>query len=137
MVYEVGRRHGYQLDRGHVMEFLGFAGASMTGQVVEDVARKLLGGIFKKIGGRTAGSVAGAATGSAVTFATTYALGTVAQAYYGTGRTLSMDQVRSQFASTVEKAKGMYAQYAPQVEQKAQELDPSKLLSMVRGGASV
>ena len=35
MVYRIGKRHGYDLDRGHVTELLGAAGVGLTSQVVD------------------------------------------------------------------------------------------------------
>jgi uncharacterized protein (DUF697 family)/tellurite resistance protein len=133
MVYGVGKAYGVTLDRGHVKEFIATVGVGMTSQVVENFARNLLGGFARKLGGKTAGKLVGAATGAAMTFATTYAMGQVAKQYYSGGRRLSSVDLRALFAREVERAKGLYAQYRPQVEQSARNTDASQLLGMVRG----
>lgn len=133
MVYGVGKAYGVTLDRGHVKEFIATVGVGMTSQVVENFARNLLGGFARKLGGKTAGRLVGAATGAAMTFATTYAMGQVAKQYYSGGRKLSSVDLRALFAREVERAKGLYAQYRPQVEQSARNTDASQILGMVRG----
>ncbi len=55
MVYRIGRQHGFELDRGHIRDFLATVGVGMTSQVVEGYARKLLGGLLGKL---TGGSMA-------------------------------------------------------------------------------
>jgi uncharacterized protein (DUF697 family) len=133
MVYGVGKAYGVTLDRGHIKEFIATVGVGMTSQVVENLARNLLGGFARKIGGKTAGKLVGTATGAAMTFATTYAMGQVAKQYYAGGRKLSSVDLRTLFTREVERAKGLYTQYRPQVEQSARNTDASQILSMVRG----
>ncbi len=132
MVYGVGEKFGHTLDRGHIKEFLATVGVGMTGQVLENVARKFLGKFIGKAAGKTVGNLAGAAAGPALTFATTYALGMVAKRYYAAGRTFSTADLRNQFSGTVEQAKGLYDQYRPQVESSAKSLNITKVLDMVR-----
>jgi uncharacterized protein (DUF697 family) len=133
MVYGVGKSYGVSLDRGHIKEFIATIGVGMTSQVVENFARDLLGGLAKKFLGKTAGKVVKTATGAAMSFATTYALGQVAKQYYAGGRTLSAVDLRSLFSREVDRAKGLYTQYRPQVEQSARNTDASQILAMVRG----
>jgi uncharacterized protein (DUF697 family)/tellurite resistance protein len=133
MVYGIGKAHGVTLDRGHIKEFIATVGVGMTSQVVENIARSLLGGFARTIGGKTAGKLVGTATGAAMTFATTYAMGQVAKQYYAGGRRLSSVDLRALFGREVERAKGLYAQYRPQVEQSARNTDASQILGMVRG----
>lgn len=131
MVYRIGKRHGYELDRGHIKEFAATAGLGLTSQVVEGFARKLLKGVLGK---GMVGGVANQVVASAFSFASTYALGKVAQAYYGGGRTLGAVQLKALFDDTVAKAKGMHAQHLPSIRQKAAGLDLPALLSEVRSG---
>lgn len=131
MVYRIGKRHGYELDRGHIKEFAATAGLGLTSQVVEGFARKLLKGVLGK---GLVGGVANQAVASAFSFASTYALGKVAQAYYSGGRTLSSVQLKSLFDDTVAKAKGIHAQHAPAIREKAAGLNLPALLSEVRSG---
>ncbi|MEY3142773.1 MAG: hypothetical protein RLY21_1266 [Planctomycetota bacterium] len=133
MVYGVGKAYGVSLDKGHIKELIATVGVGMTSQVVEGFARDLLGGLAKKFLGKTAGKVVGVATGAAMSFATTYALGQVAKQYYAGGRKLSSVDLRALFSREVERAKGLYAQHRPQIEQSARTLDPRQILSMVRG----
>jgi len=133
MVYGVGKAYGVSLDRGHIKEFIATIGVGMTSQVVEGFARDLLGGFAKKLLGKQAGKLVSASTGAAMSFATTYALGQVAKQYYAGGRKLSSVDLRAIFGREVERAKGLYAQYRPQVEEQARTVEPQKLLAMVRG----
>ena len=133
MVYGVGKAYGVSLDKGHIKELIATVGVGMTSQVVEGFARDLLGGLAKKFLGKTAGKVVKTATGAAMSFATTYALGQVAKQYYAGGRKLSSVDLRAIFGREVERAKGLYTQHRPQIEQSAKTLDPRQILTMVRG----
>ena len=134
MVYGVGKSYGVSLDRGHIKEFIATIGVGMTSQVVENFARDLLGGLAKKFLGKTAGKFVKTATGAAMSFATTYALGQVAKQYYAGGRKLSSVDLRALFSREVERAKGLYTQHRPEIEQSARTLDAKQVLAMVRGG---
>lgn len=133
MIYGVGKAYGISLDKGHIKELIAAVGVGMTSQVVEGFARDLLGGLAKKFLGKTAGKMVGVATGAAMSFATTYALGQVAKQYYAGGRKLSSVDLRALFGREVERAKGLYVQHKPQIEQSARTLDPRQILTMVRG----
>ena len=132
LVYTIGTRYGYQLDGGHVREFLAVLGVGMTSQILEGVVRKFLGSLTKRVGRHMMGDLSGAATGAAITFAATYGLGMAAKKYYASGRNLSMADVKTLFAQSSEEAKGLYLRYAGQVEQSAKSTNVSNLLSMVR-----
>jgi uncharacterized protein (DUF697 family)/tellurite resistance protein len=133
MVYEIGKRHGYTLDRGHVKELIATVGVGMTSQVVENFARNLLGGLAKKYLGKGAGKLVGTATGAMMSFATTYALGQVAKQYYAGARTLSNVDLKSIFTREVERAKTLYPQHQSAIETSARKTDVSSLLATVRG----
>ena len=79
MVYRVGKSYGHELGRGHIKELLAAAGLGLTSQVVEGYARKLLGGLFGKVGGGLAKGVGNQVASSAMSFATTWALGKLAK----------------------------------------------------------
>lgn len=132
MVYRIGRSHGFELDRGHVKDFIAAAGAGLTGQYLEGVARKVVGGLLGALGGRVAGGLGRGATGMAFSFATTYALGQVAKRYYATGRTMSAATLREAFEATLAQAKGLQARYAPRIEEQARSLDVAKVVELVR-----
>jgi uncharacterized protein (DUF697 family)/tellurite resistance protein len=134
LVYEVGLAHGYALDRGHVTELLATVGAGVTGQAVEQVGRRILGGILGSIGGRMLGGLGRQAVSSGVAFATTYALGRVAQEYYGSGRRLDAAQLRTVFDRLLGEARGLAGQYAPQIAERARTVDVSAISSLVRRG---
>jgi uncharacterized protein (DUF697 family)/tellurite resistance protein len=133
MVYGIGKAHGYELDRGHIRDFLGTLGVGLTSQYVEEIGRKLVGGLLKKVGGRMLGGLGRGATGAAFSFATTYALGHVAKQYYASGRTLSMEQLKQTFGSLAGEAKTLQARYAGEIEQKARTIDVAQLASLVKG----
>ena len=133
MVYRIGKQHGHELSRGHIAELLGAAGIGLTSQVVEGYARKLLGGLLGRIGGGLARKAGNQLASSAMSFATTYALGKLAQRYYAGGRTLSGMQLRDAFSSLLTDAQTLHSRYAGEIQQKARTVNPSQLLSVVRG----
>lgn len=132
MVYRVGKAHGYELDRGHIKDLLAAMGVGLTGQYLEDIGRKLIGGLFGKVAGGLVGSLARGATGAAFSFATTYALGQVAKRYYAGGRTMNTQMLKDAYTSMLGQARGMQAQYMPQIQQQARTVDVSKIVQMVR-----
>ena len=46
LVYRIGQAHGYQLDTGHIKDFLATVGVGLTSQYLEQAGRKLLGGLL-------------------------------------------------------------------------------------------
>lgn len=108
----------------------------LTSQYLEQVGRKLLGGLLGKAAGKTFGKVGGAATGMAFSFATTYALGQVAKRYYADGRTMSTAMLRDAFQSLLGPAKQMQANYLPQIQQKAATLDAGQIMALMRGNTN-
>jgi uncharacterized protein (DUF697 family)/tellurite resistance protein len=133
LVYNIGQAHGYQLDSGHVKDFLATVGVGLTSQYLEQAGRKLLGGLLGKVGGGMLGGLGRQAVSSGMSFATTYALGHVAKRYYAGGRVLSAQMLKDAYASTLQQAQGLQAQYLPAMREQARTLDTGKLLSMVRG----
>jgi len=132
MVYRVGQAYGFELDRGHIKDLLATLGVGLTGQYVEQIGRKLIGGLLKTVGGGLLGGLGSVATGAGFSFATTYALGQVAKQYYAGGRTIDAAQLKQVFASMFEQAKGLQGRYATQIEQKARTIDVNQIVSMVR-----
>jgi uncharacterized protein (DUF697 family)/tellurite resistance protein len=133
MVYGIGKAHGVELDQGHIREFIAAVGVGLTSQYLEQFGRKLMGGLLGKIAGRTLGGLGSAATGVAFSFATTYALGQVARRYYGGGRVMSTELLRTTFQEMLAPAKQLQSQYLPQIQQKASTLNPTDIMAMVRG----
>ncbi|MFZ4429969.1 MAG: TerB family tellurite resistance protein [Phycisphaerales bacterium] len=135
MVYRIGAKYGYTLSTGHIKDFLAMVGVGMTSQVLENYARKFLGGLGRKVLGKMGGAVVDQATSSAFSFASTYALGHAAKAYYAGGRSLRAIDLKGLFTAQAEKAKGLYAQHRGAIEQQSRGLDTGKLLDLVRRGA--
>ncbi|MCX6936796.1 MAG: TerB family tellurite resistance protein [Verrucomicrobia bacterium] len=133
LVYRVGKAHGYTLDAGHVKEFLGVLGLGLASQAFEGMARKFLGGLVKRAGGGLAGSLTSAAAGPVITFATTYAIGQLAQRYYGGGRTLSALQLKETFQQLVGSAKAQGERFLPEMRTRASGLNLAELPSLIRG----
>jgi len=133
MVYGIGKAHGVTLDQGHVKEFIAAAGVGLTSQYLEQIGRKLLGGLLGKMAGKTIGKVGGAGTGMAFSFATTYALGQLAKCYYAGGRVMNTALLRETYQGLLEPAKKMQTEYLPQIQQKAATLDAGQVMAMVRG----
>jgi uncharacterized protein (DUF697 family)/tellurite resistance protein len=132
MVYRVGKAHGFELDRGHIKDFLGTLGVGLTSQYLEQFGRKLLGGLLGQIGGGLGRTIGSAATGSAFSFATTYALGHVAKRYYADGRTLSTAALKQAFAGMLEQGQGLRERYLPDIQAKARTLDVGQVLAAAR-----
>ncbi|PJK01930.1 GTPase [Lysobacteraceae bacterium NML03-0222] len=137
LVYRIGKAHGYELDSGHIKDFLATLGVGLTSQYLENAGRKLLGGMLKKAGGRMLGGVLGGlgkqAISSGMSFASTYALGHVALAYYAGGRKLSTDVLKSSYQNLFGQGQQLQLQLRPQIEQRAQTLDMGEIMQLVRG----
>ncbi len=133
LVYRIGQAHGFELDRGHIKDLLATLGVGLTGQYLEGIGRKLLGGILGKAAGGMVGSIGRTATGAAFSFATTYALGQLARRYYAGGRVMSTAVLQQTFTELTSQGRTMQQQYLPQIEQKASTIDMSQVMSMVRG----
>ncbi len=133
LVYKTGKAYGYELDAGHIKEFLATVGVGMASQYLEQAGRKLIGGLVGKVAGRMIGGLARGATGMAFSFATTYALGQLAKRYYGGGRTMSTAVLKQTFDDLLGPAKEMQARYVPQIQDRARNLDMTEVLSAVRG----
>jgi uncharacterized protein (DUF697 family)/tellurite resistance protein len=132
LVYRIGKAHGYELDRGHVKDLLATLGVGLTGQYLEQVGRKLVGGLFGQVVGGLVGSLARGATGAAFSFATTYALGQVARRYYAGGRTLSAEMLQQTFSEMLAQGKELQSRHTAQIEQQARSVDVGRLVQMVR-----
>ena len=133
LVYRIGKAHGYELDSGHVKDFLATVGVGLTSQYLEQAGRKLLGGLLGKVGGGLLRGLGNQAVSSGMSFATTYALGHVAKRYYAGGRTLSTQMLKEAYESVTKEGQGLQTRYLPAIQEKARTLNPSQILSMVRG----
>ena len=133
LVYRIGQSYGYQLDSGHVKDFLATVGVGLTSQYLEQAGRKLLGGLLGKVGGGLLRGLGNQAVSSGMSFASTYALGHVAKRYYAGGRTLSTQMLKDAFSGVVKEGQSLQTQYLPAIQEKARTLDADKVLSLVRG----
>lgn len=134
LVYQIGKRYGYDLDLSHAKEFLATVGVGMTSQVVESYISRLVHGATKKFAGKFVGGLVSQATESAIAFATTYAIGQAAKTYYAGGRKLSMDQLREVFSSMLSQGRALKTQYAGEIAQRSSQLNFSDLVSLGRRG---
>ena len=134
LVYKIGKSHGFDLDRGHIKDFLATIGVGLTSQYLEQAGRKLLGGLLGKMGGGLLGGIGKQAVSSGMSFASTYALGHVAKRYYSGGRTLSTQMLREAFDDMLGEARNLQARYLPDMQAKARTLNTAQIVDMVRQG---
>lgn len=132
MVYRIGQSYGVNLDQGHIKEFLATLGVGLTSQYVEQIGRKLVGGLLGKAAGGMIGGLGRAATGMAFSFATTYALGHLAKRYYAGGRVMSTALLRSTYQDLLASAKGTQQQYIPAIRERASTLNPTEVMRLVK-----
>lgn len=132
MVYRIGSRYGYELDRGHIKDFLATVGIGLTSQVFEKFAQQLIGRFTRRLTGRFLGGLIGQAAGSALGFATTYALGQVAKRYYASGRTLSTAQLKEAFSSMLQDGRSLQNRYAGDIAAKSREVNVAQILPLMR-----
>ncbi|RYX96001.1 MAG: GTPase [Comamonadaceae bacterium] len=133
LVYGIGQAHGYELDRGHIKDFLATVGVGLTSQYLEQAGRKLLGGLLGRVGGGLLRGVGNQAVSSGMSFASTWALGQVAKRYYAGGRTLSTQMLKDTYAELTQQGKRLQAEHLPAIQEQARTLDAGKVLAMVRG----
>ncbi len=131
MVYRLGKAHGFELDKGHIKDFLGTLGVGLTSQYIEQFGRKLIGGLLGKVAGGIGRAAGSAVTGSAFSFATTYALGQVAKKYYAGGRTLSTDTLKQAFSGVLGEAKQLQTRYLPDIQHQARTMDITQVMKEI------
>ncbi len=133
LVYRIGKSYGFELDGGHIKEFLATAGVGMASQYVEQIGARLIGGIFGRgLLGGLLGGVARQSVSSGFSFATTYALGRLAVRYYAGGRTFSAQLLKDTYDSLLAEAKGLHGQYLPAIQEKARTVNVAQILQDVR-----
>ncbi|MCC6595464.1 MAG: GTPase [Rhodanobacteraceae bacterium] len=133
MVYRIGQSYGYPLDQGHIKDFLATLGVGLTSQYIEQIGRKLLGGVLGAIGGGLLGGLGRQAASSGMSFASTWALGQVARRYYAGGRTLSGQMLRESFQQMLGQARDLQGKLLPQMREQARTLNPGRIVEMIRG----
>ena len=132
MVYRIGVRYGYTLDRGHIRDFLAAAGVGLAAQAVENIARRLIGGLAGSLLGGLGRMVVGVGTGGAVGFAGTYAIGQLANRYYAGGRKMEAAVLRDTYVRLLAEGKGLFGQHAGAVQARASMLRPADVIDLVR-----
>jgi len=132
LVYRIGQSYGYEMDKGHIKEFLATAGVGLTSQYVEQVGRKLFGGLLGVVAGGLGRGLGSVATGAAFSFATTYALGQLAKRYYAGGRQMNTALLQQTYQSLLSQAKQLQGQYSGDIQQKARSLDATQVMNMVK-----
>jgi uncharacterized protein (DUF697 family) len=137
LVYRVGQTYGYALDSGHIRDFLATVGVGLTSQYLEQVGRKLLGGLLGKVGGGLLAGVGRQAVSSGMSFVTTYALGHVARRYYAGGRVWTTAMLKDAYQDMTRQAQGLQQRHLPEIRERARGLDAGKVMALVRGGPPV
>jgi len=132
LVYRIGQAYGFQLDKGHIREFLATAGVGLTSQYVEQIGRKLLGGLLGSVAGGLGRGLGRATAGAAFSFATTYALGQLAKRYYSGGRQMNTTLIQQTYQSLLGQAKQIQGQYSSEIQHKASTLDAGQVMAMVK-----
>lgn len=133
LVYRVGKSYGFELDRGHIKDFLATAGVGMASQYVEQLGVKLLGRVFGGgLLGGLIGGVAKQAVSSGFSFATTYALGQLARRYYAGGRTFSTALLKDTYTELLGEARSMQGEYLPAMREKARNINVAQILQEIR-----
>lgn len=134
MVYRIGKAHGVTLDQGHIKEFIATLGVGLSAQMLDGMARKVLGKLVGRMAGGLVGGAARTAGSAALAFGTTWALGQVARQYYSSGRRLDMNQLRNLFTSLRQQGQQLHARHATEIQERAANLD---MTSLLRGQADV
>jgi uncharacterized protein (DUF697 family)/tellurite resistance protein len=131
LVYRIGKAYGYELDQGHVKEFIAALGVGLTGQYLEQFGRKLLGGLLGGVLGGMGRTVGRQAASSGMAFASTWALGQVAKQYYASGRKLDMEKLKASFTPLVQQGQSMLQQYGPQIGERARTINVKSLPQLI------
>ena len=132
LVYQIGKAYGYELDQGHIKEFLATLGVGLAGQYIEQFGRKLLGGLLGSVLGGVGRAAGHQAASSGMAFATTWALGQLAKQYYGGGRTLDVQTLKAAFAPLLAQGQGLIDRYAGDIAQRARTIDVRNLPALLR-----
>lgn len=132
LVYRVGQAYGYELDQGHIKEFVATVGVGLAGQYLEQFGRRILGGILGSVLGGMGRAIGNQGASSGMAFATTWALGQVAKQYYGGGRTLDAAKLKAAFSPLVEQGQTLVQRYGGEISQRARSINVADLPSLVK-----
>lgn len=132
LVYRIGNAYGYELDQGHIKEFIATLGVGLAGQYIEQFGRKLLGGLLGAVLGGMGRAVGRQSASSGMAFATTWALGQLAKQYYGGGRALDAGKLKAAFAPLLEQGQGLIGRYGGDIAERARTIDVRNLPALIR-----
>jgi uncharacterized protein (DUF697 family)/tellurite resistance protein len=132
LVYRIGQAYGYELDQGHIKEFIATLGVGLAGQYLEQFGRKLLGGLLGSVLGGMGRTIGRQAASSGMSFATTWALGQLAKQYYGGGRTLDAAKLKAAFTPLVEQGQQLVQRYGGEIGERARTIDVRSLPALIR-----
>jgi uncharacterized protein (DUF697 family)/tellurite resistance protein len=139
LVHRIGADFGHQLDQAQAKLLLGVMGVGAMTQVLDGMARKVLGGTGRGLLGRALGGVlggaAGAAAGMGLAFATTHALGHVSKQYYAQGRKLSEADLKALFARFRREAEELLPSVQDEIRSQSEGLDLKRLMGSLKGGS--
>lgn len=133
LVHQMGVAYGYRLDSGHIREFVATAGLGLGSQYLEQMGRKLVGGLLGKVAGGLGRGVGRAATGMAFSFASTWAIGQLARRYYAGGRQMNTAMLKETYQSLLGQGKQLQGRHLPQIEQQARSIKPADVMQWVKG----
>ena len=137
LVYRIGAEYGHTLDGDQIRDLLGAMGIGAAAQVLDGLARRILGGLgrglFGQVLGGVVGGTAGMAAGAGVSFVTTYALGHAAMQYYAQGRRLSREDMQALFQRFRVEGEAMLPRVQQEIHAQSTHLDLKRLLETVRG----
>lgn len=133
LVYQIGQRHGQQLDGNQVKDLAATLGLAAGAQAMEGVVLKVLGGLTGGLLGGILGGATRVAGGAAITFAATYALGHVAKQYYAQGRNLSKADLKALFTRFQQDAATLYPKVQDQIQVRSRTLNLQSVLGALQG----
>ncbi len=133
LVYQIGQRHGQQLDMAQAKDFAATFGIGAAAQLMESLVRKTFGKLSGGLLGGMLGGATGLAAGATVSFAATYALGHAAVQYYAQGRALSTADMKTLFARFQQEAETVFPKVQDRVQDVARGTNLQSVLGTLRG----
>jgi len=133
LVYQIGQRHGQQLDAAQVKDLAATFGLGAAAQLMESLVRKTFGKLAGGMLGGMLGGATGLAAGATVSFASTYALGHAASQYYAQGRSLSTGDMKALFTRFQQEAETLFPKVQDRVQDVARGTSLQSVLGTLRG----
>lgn len=139
MVYRIGADFGQKAGPEQIKDLVGAMGVGAAAQVLDGMARRVVGGLGRGLLGRVLGGIVGGAAGAAasagVSFVATYAIGHAAKQYYAQGRNLSREDLQALFQRFRQEGEALLPKVQEEIHTQAQRLDLGKVVSAIRGSA--